>query len=79
MPVANKPHSLTLCTDLRAVFGLGPKALIMFLTGTVGVVIGGPLAILIVAPFAPELVGVPVQMKFGEVLPRWQVAGSVVR
>ena len=30
---------LTLCTDLRAVFGLGPKALIMFLTGTVGVVI----------------------------------------
>ena len=48
---------LTLCTDLRAVFGLGPKALIMFLTGTVGVVIGGPLAILIVAPFAPELVG----------------------
>ena len=27
---------LTLCTDLRAVFRLGPKALIMFLTGTVG-------------------------------------------
>ena len=48
---------LTLCTDLRAVFRLGPKALIMFLTGTVGVVIGGPISILVVSLFAPDLVG----------------------
>lgn len=48
---------LTLCVDLREIFRLGPKALIMFLTGTVGVIIGGPLAILIVSMFAPDLVG----------------------
>ncbi len=37
---------LTLSIDLKAVFGLGSKALIMFLTATFGVIIGGPLAIL---------------------------------
>lgn len=48
---------LTLSIDLKEVFRLGPKALGMFLTGTVGVVIGGPLAILIVSAFAPSVVG----------------------
>ncbi len=48
---------LTLSVDLKAVFRLGPKALIMFFTGTVGVVIGGPLAILLVKFIAPEVVG----------------------
>lgn len=48
---------MTLSIDLKAVFNLGPKALIMFLTGTVGIVIGGPIAILIVGSFSPETVG----------------------
>ncbi len=48
---------LTLSIDLKEVFKLGPKALIMFLTGTLGVIIGGPLAILIVSSFSPETVG----------------------
>lgn len=48
---------LTLSIDLKEIFRLGPKALVMFLTGTVGVVLGGPIAILIVASFSPELVG----------------------
>ena len=48
---------LTISIDLREVFKLGSKAVIMFLTGTVGVVIGGPLAILITSIFFPELVG----------------------
>ena len=48
---------LTLSIQLREVFRLGPKALIMFLAGTVGVVIGGPLAILFFSMFAPEVVG----------------------
>ncbi|SCX86988.1 Uncharacterized membrane protein [Nonlabens sp. Hel1_33_55] len=48
---------MTLSIDLKAVFNLGPKALIMFLTGTVGIVIGGPIAILIVSTFSPETVG----------------------
>lgn len=48
---------MTLSIDLKAVFNLGPKALIMFLTGTVGIVIGGPLAVLIIGSFSPETVG----------------------
>jgi uncharacterized membrane protein len=48
---------MTLSIDLKAVFNLGPKALIMFFTGTVGIIIGGPLAILIISFFSPELVG----------------------
>ncbi|WP_105168976.1 DUF819 family protein [Pseudoalteromonas sp. T1lg23B] len=49
---------LTLSIDLKAILGLGKKAIIMFLTGTVGVVIGGPIALLIVASIMPELLGV---------------------
>ena len=48
---------LTLSIDLKEIFRLGRKAVIMFLTGTVGVVLGGPLAILIVGTFRPEWVG----------------------
>jgi uncharacterized membrane protein len=48
---------LTISIDLPAVLRLGPKAITMFLTGTFGIVIGGPLAILIVAMFSPETVG----------------------
>lgn len=48
---------LTLSIDLKEVLKLGPKALIMFFTGTVGVIIGGPLAILTVSMFSPETVG----------------------
>lgn len=48
---------LTLSIDLKEVIKLGPKALVMFITGTIGVVIGGPLAILIVSAFSPETVG----------------------
>ncbi len=48
---------LTLSIDLKGIMQLGPKALIMFLSGTLGIVLGGPLAILIVSTFAPELVG----------------------
>lgn len=32
---------MTLSIDMKALFGLGNKALIMFLTGTVGVILGG--------------------------------------
>ena len=48
---------LTLSTDLKGIINLGPKAVIMFLTGTVGIIIGGPLAILIVSWFDPGIVG----------------------
>lgn len=49
---------LTLSIDIKAVAGLGKKAIIMFLTGTVGVVIGGPIALLVTATFMPELLDV---------------------
>ena len=48
---------LTISIDLREVFKLGPKALIMFVTGTVGVIVGGPLAVLITSYVQPDLVG----------------------
>ncbi len=48
---------LTLSIDLQAVARLGYKAIVMFLTGTVGIVIGGPIALLIVGSISPETVG----------------------
>ncbi|TDQ30839.1 DUF819 family protein [Zeaxanthinibacter enoshimensis] len=48
---------MTLSIDLKAIANLGSKALIMFFTGTVGIIIGGPIAILIVSIFSPETVG----------------------
>ena len=48
---------LTISIDLPEIKKLGPKAIIMFLTGTAGIILGGPLAILIVSAFAPDVVG----------------------
>ncbi len=48
---------LTISADLPAVMGLGPKALIMFFTGTLGVMIGGPVALLLTSWVAPDLLG----------------------
>ena len=46
---------MTLSIDLKAIYNLGYKALIMFFTGTIGIIIGGPLAIVILSLFFPEL------------------------
>ena len=43
---------MTLSIDLKAIASLGKKALIMFFTGTLGIIIGGPIAII-----SPETVG----------------------
>lgn len=48
---------MTLSIDLKAVFNLGWKALAMFFTGTIGIVIGGPVAILLISMVSPETVG----------------------
>lgn len=48
---------MTLSIDLKAMFNLGPKALIMFFAGTVGIIIGGPLAVLLISFVSPETVG----------------------
>lgn len=48
---------MTLSIDIKAISNLGSKAIIMFLTGSVGIIIGGPIAILIVSIFSPDTVG----------------------
>ncbi len=48
---------LTISVDLKEIAKLGSKAIIMFLTGTVGIMIGGPLTIIIFSYVAPDLVG----------------------
>ena len=48
---------MTLSIDLKGIVNLGPKSLIMFFTATVGIVLGGPLAVLIMSGISPETVG----------------------
>lgn len=48
---------LTLSIDLKGILRLGPKAIIMFLTGTLGIVFGGPIAILVMSVISPDTVG----------------------
>jgi len=45
---------LTISVDLKGIIRLGPKAGIMFLTGTFGIVIGGPIAFIAVRAIYPE-------------------------
>lgn len=47
----------TLSVDLKVLWKLRKKAGLMFLAGAIGVILGGPLTILIVQSFAPNLVG----------------------
>ena len=48
---------MTLSIDLKAIIGLGPKALVMFFTAVVGIILGGPFAVFLVSLFSPETVG----------------------
>ena len=48
---------MTLSIDIKGILGLGNKAIVMFLTATVGIVLGGPLALWIVAQFEPSIIG----------------------
>lgn len=47
---------MTLSIDFKGLFSLGPKMLILFLTGTVGVVLGGPIVLWLGSIFDPSLV-----------------------
>ncbi|MDT7832941.1 DUF819 family protein [Flavobacteriaceae bacterium S356] len=63
---------MTLSIDLKAIFNLGSKALIMFFTGTVGIIIGGPIAVLLILYFSPETLAtptfpVPVEGEFNDI------------
>jgi uncharacterized membrane protein len=50
---------LTLSVDLKELAKLGPKALIMFFTGSVGIILGGPIAIIIFSYVAPDVINAP--------------------
>ncbi|MFY0686504.1 MAG: DUF819 family protein [Cyclobacteriaceae bacterium] len=50
---------LTISVDLKELLKLGPKALIMFCTGTVGIMLGGPAAILLFSYIAPDVINAP--------------------
>ncbi|WP_420387092.1 DUF819 domain-containing protein [Roseivirga sp.] len=49
---------LCLSIDIKGILNLGPKAIIMFLAATVGIVLGGPLAILVISTIAPGVLDV---------------------
>lgn len=49
---------LCLSIDIKGLVNLGPKALIMFFAATIGIVLGGPIALLIILNIAPGLIPV---------------------
>ena len=48
---------LCLGIDLKGLINLGPKALIMFGAATVGIIVGGPIALIVASNFMPEVIG----------------------
>lgn len=48
---------LCLSIDLKGIWNLGPKALIMFFSATFGIIIGGPLALWAVSFIEPSVLG----------------------
>lgn len=47
---------LTLSIDFKSIINLGPKALIMFFAATLGIMLGGPVALLIIMKVAPNII-----------------------
>ncbi|NJO02877.1 MAG: DUF819 family protein [Bacteroidia bacterium] len=73
------PASLVLFTlsiDFPSIRRLGPKALIMFLTGTAGVILGGPLAFWLVSLMLPEVTDGEVWRGFTTVAGSWIGGGA---
>jgi uncharacterized membrane protein len=53
------PTSLVLFTigvDFNSILKLGPKAITMTITGTLGIILGGPIAIIIVSLISPDII-----------------------
>ena len=48
---------LCLNIDLRAIYNLGYRAIVMFLAATTSIVLGGPLALLVITYLFPDLIG----------------------
>ncbi len=67
---------LTLSIDFEKIRKLGPKAVILFLTGTLGIVIGGPIALLIMSALNPEVVAGDVWRGMTTVAGSWIGGGA---
>ena len=46
-----------LSIDIKGILNLGPKALIMFFAATLGIVVGGPVALWLVSQIRPDVLG----------------------
>lgn len=66
----------TLSIDFKKIRALGPKAVILFLTGTVGIVAGGPIALLVVSWINPEVVAGDVWRGMTTVAGSWIGGGA---
>jgi uncharacterized membrane protein len=67
---------LTLSIDLPAILRLGPKMIVLFLTGSFGVVIGGPIALAIWQQITPEAVAGDVWRGMATVAGSWIGGGA---
>lgn len=67
---------LTLSIDFKGILGLGPKALVMFATATFGIMIGGPLALLLVGVLSPDIVAGDVWRGMTTVAGSWIGGGA---
>ena len=67
---------LTLSIDFERIKALGPKALYMFVAGTAGIVIGGPIAILVMAAINPDVVAGDVWRGMTTVAGSWIGGGA---
>lgn len=66
---------LTLSIDFPAIARLGPKAIVLFLTGTLGIVLGGPLVLLMWRWLSPETVAGDVWQGMATLAGSW-IGGS---
>ena len=67
---------LTLAIDIPSIVRLGPKALTMFLTGTVSVILGAPFALWLVGLVSPETVAGEVWRGLTAVAGSWIGGGA---
>ena len=67
---------LTMSMDLPAVARLGSKAIVMFLTGTAGVMIGAPVALVVMQAVSPDVVSGDVWRGMATLAASWIGGGA---
>ncbi|MEN8927427.1 MAG: DUF819 family protein [Flavobacteriales bacterium] len=67
---------LCLNIDMQGIKRLGPKALIMFFTATIGIVIGGPIALWLVSRVSPDLLDDEIWRGLATVAGSWIGGGA---